>query len=272
MRGTSRASLAAAKERLAAALAGSSAEQATRTGEELFAVVTLLDSQSALRRNLSDASIDGSARAGLARSLLADRLSATTVDQVSALVADRWSEPGDLVDATEDLAVLAVCVAADSSGQLDEVEDELFRFGRIVGADPRLRYALSNQFVSAAGRRSLVGDLLSGKVAAPTLLLVSQVAAAPRGRSVDASLEAYASLAAALRERLVAEVHVVSELTERQRSRLVATLSATYGHDVHLNVVIDPELIGGMSVRIGDELISGSVESRIAEVKRNLAA
>jgi F-type H+-transporting ATPase subunit delta len=272
MRGTSRASLSAAKERLAAALSGSTADAATRTGEELFAVVTLLDNQSALRRNLSDASIDGSARAGLAQSLLTDRVSATTVDQMSALAADRWSEPRDLVDAAEDLAVLAICAAADRGRLLDDVEDQLFRFGRIVGADPGLRYALSNQFVSAAGRRSLVKDLLDGKVVGPTLLLVSQAAAEPRGRSMDASLEAYASLAAALRERLVAEVHVVSALTARQRSRLVATLSAAYGHDIHLNVVIDPELIGGMSVRIGDELISGSVESRIAEVKRNLAA
>ncbi len=272
MRGASRASLAAAKERLAAALAEGTAAAAASVGDELFAVVQLLDHETALRRTLSDPSIDGSARAGLAESVLTGKVSAAVVSQVAGLAGNRWSEPADLVDAAEELAVLAICTGADKDGKLDEIEDELFRFGRIVGGDPGLRYALSNQFVPPAGRRGIVTDLLAGKVADPTLRLVSQVAAAPRGRSVDASLEKYAGLAAGLRQRLVAEVHVAAELTSAQRARLAAALSATYGHDVHLNVVLDPELIGGMSVRIGDELINASVESRLAAVRRDLAA
>ena len=272
MRGVSRGSLAAAKERLAAALADGTTAQATSLGDELFGVVGLLDHEPALRRSLSDPSIDRSARSGLAASILDGKVGTQTVDQVTGVAGDRWSEPADLVDAVEDLAVLAICTAADIDGKLDEVEDELFRFGRIVGADPGLRYALSNQFVPAAGRRGIVTDLLDGKVADSTLRLVSQAAAAPRGRSVDASLEEYASLAAGLRQRLVAEVHVAAELTSAQRARLAASLSAAYGHDVHLNLVLDPELIGGMSVRIGDELINGSVESRLAELRRDLAA
>jgi F-type H+-transporting ATPase subunit delta len=272
MRGTSRASLSAAKERLASALAGASAEPAASLGGELFAVTGLLDREPALRRNLSDQSIESAARSDLADSLLSGRVSDAAAAQVTALVADRWSEPVDLADAAEELAVLAVCTAADRDGQLDEVEDELFRFGRIVGADPGLRYALSNLFVSAEGRRSLVTDLLTGKASEPALVLISQAASYPRGRSMDASLEFYANVAAALRERLVAEVHVAAPLSDGQRARLAALLAESYGHDVHLNVVVDPELVGGMTVRIGDELINGSVASRLAELRRDLAA
>jgi F-type H+-transporting ATPase subunit delta len=272
MRGVSRASLAAAKERLAAAMSGSTQAEAASLGDELFAVVGLLDHEPALRRNLADSSIEGSFRAGLAESVFSGKISATALAQVAGLATDRWSEPADLVDATEQLAVLAICGAADIDGQLDEVEDQLFRFSRIVGGDPGLRYSLSNQFVPAQARRSLVADLLDGKVTEQALRLISQAVAEPRGRGVDANLESYAALAAALRQRLIAEVHVAAELTSRQRSRLVATLSEAYGHDVHLNVVIDPELIGGMSVRIGDELINGSVESRLADVRRDLVA
>jgi F-type H+-transporting ATPase subunit delta len=232
----------------------------------------LLDREHPLRRNLSDASIDSAARSGLAESLLAGRISAAALDQVTGLVRERWSEPTDLADAAEQLAVLAICTAADRQGQLDEVEDELFRFGRIVGGDPGLRHALSNLFVPAAGRRSLVTDLLTGKVTESALLLIGQAASYPRGRSMDASLEFYANLAAALRERLVAEVHVAVPLPSEQRARLAALLAGAYGHDVHLNVVIDSELVGGMTVRIGDELINGSVASRLAELRRDLAA
>ena len=272
MRGASRGSLAAAKDRLAGSLADGTAAQATDLGDQMFAIVGLLDREPALRRSLSDPSVDTSARAGLADTLLRGKISATALDQVTALAGDRWSEPADLADAAEELAVMAICTSADIAGQLDELEDELFRFGRIVGGNPGLRYALSNLFVPAEGRRSLVVDLLDGKVTGQALRLISQAAAHPRGRSMDANLESYANLAAALRQRLIAEVHVTVPLSGDQRSRLTAALAAAYGRDVHLNVVVDPQLIGGMTVRVGDELINGSVASRLAELRRDLAA
>lgn len=272
MRGASRASLSAVKERLSQILAGGQAGQANELGSELFAVVGLLDREPGLRRALSDPSRDQQARAGLAQALLARQLSAPTMELLTAIVTARWSEPGDLADAAEQLAVLAIAEAADQEGSLDELEDELFRFGRIVQGNPDLRTALSNQFVAAEGRRSVVTDLVAGKVSAPALLLITQAAAQPRGRSLDAGLEMYANLAAELRERLVAEVRVAVSLSDEQRSRLAAALVQTYGRDVHLNVVLDPEVVGGVSVRIGDELINGSVASRLAELRRGLAA
>jgi F-type H+-transporting ATPase subunit delta len=89
---------------------------------------------------------------------------------------------------------------------------------------------------------------------------------------VGRSLEEYARLAARRRALLIAEVHVAAELSADQRGRLTAALSAAYGHDVHLNVVLDPEVIGGMSVRISDELIDGSMATRLAALRRKLAA
>jgi F-type H+-transporting ATPase subunit delta len=272
MRGASRASLSAAKERLAAALAGKAPAAASRVGDEFFAVLDLLDREPALRRSLSDTSLDRSARSGLAQALFSGKISAMTLELITALAGYRWSEPGDLTDAIEELAVLAIAEAADGLGLLDELEDELFRFARIVQGNPGLRAALSNQFVPPEGRASLVTALVSGKVSEPGLRLITQAAAHPRRRSLDVGLEHYAHLAAELRERLLAEVHVVMPLTEEQRGRLAAALVSAYGHDVHLNIVLDPELIGGITVRIGDELINGSVASRLAELRRLLAA
>ncbi len=272
MRGASRATLRAAKERLAVALAGAAAVQANETGDQLFAVVNLLDREPGLRRNLSDSSRERAARTGLAQALLAGKISDATLELVTGLVAGRWSAPGDLTDAAEELAVLAIAEAADKEGKLDELEDELFRFSRIVQGSPGLRSALSNQFVPPEARAGLVSQLVAGKVSDPGLRLITQAAAHPRGRSLDTGLEAYADLVAELRERLVAEVHVAIPLTGEQRGRLAAALVAVYGHDVYLNVVLDPGLIGGITVRVGDELINGSIASRLAELRRDLAA
>jgi F-type H+-transporting ATPase subunit delta len=272
MRGASRASLSGAKEGLAAALAAGTAAQASDVGEELFAVAGLLDREPGLRRALTNPARDGAARAGLAEGLLADKVSATALAQVAGLASGRWSQPGDIADAAEQLAVLAVAQSADMRGELDELEDQLFRFSRIVAATPQLRAALANRFTPAEGRANLVAELLTGKVTDAALRLITQAAAQPRGRSLDLGLATFANLAAELRQRLVAEVHVAVPLTQAQRSRLAAALVAAYGRDVHLNVVLDPQVVGGMSVRIGDDLVNGTVASRLAELRRDLAA
>lgn len=272
MRGASRAALTAARERLAHAVAGRSAAEAARISDDLFAVVGLLDSEPGLRRALSDPSRDGADRAKLARDLLRGKIDDAALAQVTGMATGRWSGAGDLGDAAEQVAVLAAAEGADIEGGLDELEDQLFRFGRILIANPDLRSALSNQLVPADGRRAVVTELLTGKVSEPALRLITQATLRPRGRSLDASLEFYVTLVAQLRERLVAEVHTAVALTDAQRGRLAAALVAVYGHEVHLNVVLDPQVLGGMSVRIGDELINGSVVSRLAELRRDLAA
>jgi F-type H+-transporting ATPase subunit delta len=246
--------------------------QAGQLGDELFAVVGVLDREAGLRRMLSDPSRQADAKAGLAEAVLGGKVSAAALEVVAGLARSHWSAPGDLADAAEELAVLAVVEGADDAGTLDELEDELFRFARIVDADPDLRVALSSPFIALERKGQLLDTLLAGKVTPPALRLITEAAFHPRGRSLDKSLDEYAALAAQRRERLVAEVHVAAELSEDQRSRLAAALTAAYGHDVHLNVVLDPEVIGGMSVRIADEVIDGSTATRLAALRRKLAA
>jgi F-type H+-transporting ATPase subunit delta len=132
--------------------------------------------------------------------------------------------------------------------------------------------ALTNPFLAGDGKRELLRQLLADKVTPESLRLITEAAVNPLGRSLDISLEEYARLAARRRERLVAEVHVAVALTAAQRSRLVAALTASYGHEVYLNVVLDPRIAGGMTVRVGDELIDGSVTTRLAEARRRLAS
>jgi F-type H+-transporting ATPase subunit delta len=270
VRGASRASLAEAKVQLAGVIArGADLRQ---LGDELFAVTGLLDGQPALRRMLSDPTREAAAKAGLTEELLGSRIAPATLELARGLVGLRWSEPADLVDAAEQLGALTIIEIADREHRLDDLEDELFRFGRIVNAEPELRSALSSRFLPAERKHELLDALLGGKVTGPTLRLVTQAADQARGRSLDTILDEYARLAAERRERLVAEVHVAIALTATQRRRLAAALAATYGHDVHLNIVIDPRLIGGMTVEISGELIDGSMASRLAGLRRRLAS
>jgi F-type H+-transporting ATPase subunit delta len=270
MRGISRASLAEVEERLEPLTAAP--EQANALGNELFAVAGLLSNEPALRRALTDPSRSPEARAGLASAVLSGKVSADCVGLAGSAAAARWSAPGDLTDAMEQAAVQAIVAAAEHEGRLDELEDELFRFGRVVGSAPELRIALTNPFVPADAKRQLLSDLLATRVTPEALRLITQAAVNPLGRSLDVSLEEYARLAARRRERLVAEVHVAVPLTGQQRDRLAAALAGAYGHQVHLNVVLDPKVGGGMTVRVGDELIDGSVATRLAEARREMAA
>jgi len=270
MRGPSRAAMAAAREQLMAALADPSG--AAALGDELFAVAHLLDQEPGLRRALTDATSPVAAREGLVSQLLDGRVAAGTLDLMAGMVRNRWAAGRDLADAAEQLGVLATAAAAESEGQLDDLEDELFRFGRIVGTAPDLRSALSDPKLPADGKRGLLDTLLAGKATPAALRLITQAAVYPRGRSLDATLDEYARLAAAWRQRLIAVVRVAGGLDEDQRARLTAALSHTYGRDIHLNVVIDPEVVGGMSIQIGDEFIDGSMASRLAQLRQRLAS
>jgi F-type H+-transporting ATPase subunit delta len=270
MRGISRASIADVEARLEPLTSEPGA--ASDLGNELFAVAGVLASQPALRRALADLSRPASARSALARSVFAGKVSDDALGVVEAVAGARWSVPGDLTGAVEQLAVQCIVAAAEANNHLDELEDELFRFGRIVGSTPELRIALTNPFAAGAAKRGLLSGLLAGKVTPESLALITEAAVSPLGRSLDVSLEEYARLAAARRERLIAEVHVAVPLTDGQRTRLAAALAAEYGHQVHLNVVVDPKVAGGMTVRIGDDLIDGSVATRLATARRRLVA
>jgi F-type H+-transporting ATPase subunit delta len=270
VRGASRASFADLTDRLAAENI-TSATVATRLANELFAVVGLLDTEHGLRRALSDPGKPAAEKGAVAGALLGGKVTRRTEALVVAAVEAHWASQGDMVDAIEELAIGALVLAADAGNGLDELEDELFRFGRVVAAQPDLRAALADPSLPEERKHELLGALLNGKVSAVSLGMINQVVAHPRGRPLSAALDLCAGIAAQRREQLIAVVRSAVELSASQRRRLAETLSAAYGHRIHLNVVLDPSVVGGISVQIGDELIDGTAASRLAAVRRKLA-
>jgi F-type H+-transporting ATPase subunit delta len=268
--GASREALAAARERLDALTDGTTVD-AARLADELAAVTALLHREVSLRRVLTDPAQPGDAKAQLAGRILAGQVGGETVDLVSGTVRSRWSQPRDLVDTLEELANIADLTAAQKAGTLDNVEDELFRFGRIVSSNTELRAALTDRAASADLKRGLLHRLLGGRAEALTERLVERLVTQPRGRSLEAGLESLSKLAAERRNRLVAVVTSAVPLSDRQKQRLGAALAKQYGRQMHLNLDVDPEALGGIRVRVGDEIINGSIADRLEDAKRRLA-
>ncbi|MFF0448567.1 F0F1 ATP synthase subunit delta [Streptomyces sp. NPDC004609] len=270
MNGASREALAVARESLDALTDNTSAD-AAKLADELASVTALLDREVSLRRVLTDPAQSGEAKAELAGRLLRGQVGGESVDLVSGMVRSRWSRSRDLVDAAEELAAVADLTAAQKAGALDDVEDELFRFGRIADSNPRLRAALTDKSATAAAKGELVRSLLGGRAHPVTERLVVRLVTAPRGRSLEQGLQSLSKLAAARRDRMVAVVTSAVPLTDQQKQRLGAVLAKLYGHAMHLNLDVDPEVLGGLSVRVGDEIIDGTVADRLGEASRRMA-
>ncbi|WP_175410390.1 F0F1 ATP synthase subunit delta [Streptomyces sp. TRM64462] len=270
MNGASREALAATRERLDA-LTDNTSVDAAKLAEELAAVTALLDREVSLRRVLTDPAQAGEAKADLATRLLSGQVGGETVDLVSGMVRARWSQSRDLVDAIEELANTADLTAAQKAGALDDVEDELFRFGRITASSAELRAALTDRAATATAKGELLRRLLGGKANPVTERLIVRLVTQPRGRSLEAGLESLSKLAAARRDRMVAVVTSAVPLSDRQKQRLGAVLATLYGRQMHLNLDVDPTVVGGISVRVGDEVINGTIATRLEEASRRLA-
>lgn len=263
MRGASRESVAALLDGLESLIGRTGAEQRRALAVDLFAVSSLLDSNAALRRALTDPSREGEAKAALATRLLTGQVGAEALDVVSGAVRRRWSGTRDLGDALDAAGTHCALAAAEAQGRLADVEDELFRFSRIVVGDRGLLRALTERRAAASDRDVLVERLLAGRSAPETAMLARRIATTTRGRTIEGAFEGVLAIAAERRERLIAHVTAAVPLTERQQERLGAALAARYGRPMRLAVEIDRDVVGGLRVEVGDEILDGTLSRRI---------
>jgi F-type H+-transporting ATPase subunit delta len=239
-----------------------------RMGEDLFGVASAFRAEPGLRRIATDMSIDASAKSSLMRQIFEGKISSQALELVTDAVQRRWTRTRDLADALEYLGVVALVNSADED--LDRLSDELFALDQLINQQADLRNALSDPARSPSDKAQLLRSLLEGKTLPATLRLAEQALAGSH-RSMTAALEEYQKIAADAYGQRVAEVTVAQELTDDEMQRLRGALRNQYGRTVHLNVVLDPEVIGGMRVEIGDDVIDGTVASRLDGARRRLA-
>lgn len=265
MRGSSAESLARLESTLASLLSGDGAGDAL--GNDLLGAATLLRGQVALRRSATDPSAPGKAKAALLRGVFSGHVGVGALGILGDGGELRWSSGSDLVAALEHLGVIAIVRAADARGEGDQLEGELFTFGRMLSESAELRSAITDSNRTVSARQKLASSLLTGKATAASMRLIKEaIAHGP----VASTLQRYAKLAAEVRDRRVATVRVARPLTAAQASRLVAALGEN-GRTVHLNMIVDADVIGGIHVEMGDHVIDGTVASRVDDARRKIA-
>jgi F-type H+-transporting ATPase subunit delta len=268
MQPASRAALATARERLDNRISGAGAEDRNRVGDDLGAVVAVLSEQPAIRRHLADSAASQQARRKMVEALFGGKVSRITLRILGDVVASRWSRPLDLVDGIEQLATQVLLTIAEKDRSLEDVEDELFRFGRILAAQPRLSTLLGDENTPAARRLELLDTVLADRTRPVTRRLLEQAVRASRRRRIDEIVDRLVDEAAARRERSVAHVSAAGPLSQRQEKRLLEVLNRIYRRPISLKIDLAPELLGGLVIRVGDEVIDGSVAARLDKARQ----
>ncbi|WP_205874089.1 F0F1 ATP synthase subunit B/delta [Mycobacterium camsae] len=245
----------------------------TTLADELVSVAKLLDQEIVVTRYLTVPAEDAAPRVKLIERLLEGKVADSTLDLLRTAVSERWSANGDLVDAIEHVSRQALLAVAEKDGSVDEVEDQLFRFSRILDAQPRLGILLGDYTTGADRRVGLLRKVLesSGSEVNPVALaLLSQTVELLRGMPAEEAVLLLAQVAVARRGEVVAQVSAAAELSDAQRTRLSEVLGRIYGHPVAVQLQVDSDLLGGLLISVGDEVIDGTLKSRLAAAEAQL--
>ena len=179
-----------------------------------------------------------------------------------------WAGGRTFAAAIERQAVRATLVQADRDGTLEETEDELFRFARLVESNPELRDALGDRAVPLANRQALVARPARRSGRPTPRWRWPSARCAARERTFAHTIEGFVTLAAAQKNRVVATVRVARPLTPTSGDRLQAALAKQVGREIVIQEIIDPDVLGGVRVELGDEVIEGTVADRLDEARR----
>jgi ATP synthase F0 subunit b/ATP synthase F1 delta subunit len=273
MRSSSRAALASLSDRFTTIAENLDNEALSTLSSELVSVGQMLDREIVVTRYLTLPAEDAEPRVRLIERLVSGKVGDATLDVLRSAVSERWSANSDLVDAIEHVSRQALLEVAERDDQVDDVEDQLFRFSRILDAQPRLAILLGDYAVPAEGRVGLLRNVLesaSGGVNPIAVSLLSQTVELLRGQPAEEAVLFLTEVAVARRGEVVAQVSAATELSDAQRTRVTEVLSRIYGHPVTVQLQIDAALLGGLLVAVADEVIDGTLAARLAAAEAQL--
>lgn len=231
--------------------------------EAIFVAADALASQYRLRTTLSDPVVPAPVREQVARQLFAQRLGEKAAEVVAA-AAGLAKGSGELEHAVERQGVRA---ELRNSADSEDIADELFGFARVVESDSALQTTLTDPLIDSSARQRLVTELLGGRAQSATVRL-AQRAVTGRGRTLVKRLDGYVEIAAQLNQQRVARVTAAAPLTDQQYAQLQATLIELYQVGIDIQIEIDPKVLGGLRIEIGDELIDGTIQDKLNDARR----
>jgi F-type H+-transporting ATPase subunit delta len=243
-----------------------------RIGRDLLDMAAMLSGEPRLRTAFTDPSLAIEAKRALADQLLSSRVAAGAMAALTAVIENQRLQGRELVDVVEDVASQTLLDVADAQGSLADVEDELFAFARMTDGNADLYAALTEPGLPGERKRALADDLLGDRANPLSAALLGYYVEQGRGGHLRDIAEDLATEAAAQRGQVMAEVRSAVPLDDVQRRRLADRLSEIVGRPVQLRLVVDPSVVGSLSVRIGDEVYDGTVKRQLELAGERLGA
>lgn len=273
MRAASREAQARVAEQLDSSLrdAGDTVSTAAQVGTELFLVVDQLEQHRPLRVAVADASLKPEQRSGMISDVFGSKVADATLAVLKHAAEQEWSTPREFREGLVHLGRRALLRGAESEDKLEHVENELFALSRLLEREGELTQLLSDRRATADQKRQLLASVLYGKVSMYTEALALQVIGRPEHNPVD-DIAAVSRESAELTGKTVAEVASATELTDAQRDALAEKLGRIYGREMAIHSEDDPSLLGGVTIRVGDELIDGSTRGKLSRLRADMAA
>ncbi|MBD0863693.1 F0F1 ATP synthase subunit B/delta [Gordonia sp. zg691] len=270
MRAASRDAALAVSDRFDSAAADLDGSALSAASGDLTSAINFLNENPVLRKRLTEDEENTAGKNALVHTLFDGKVAPVVVEVLATASTQRWSSSSDFVVGLRRQNSLIELTAAERDGVIEQVEDELFRVSRILEANPGLASLLSDHSKDADKRVELLQKLVGDKVNAHTWSLLSSTVRLLSGQAADVAVDQLAELAAARRGESVAHVVSAAELSDAQIDRLSTVLGGIYGRTISVQTEIAPELLGGLRISVGEEVIDADVATRLAKAAETL--
>ena len=250
-----------------------SGEEAWRIGNELFTITSALDHNIQLERALTDPSRPVEDKVAVVKTLIGDQAHPLVMEIMSDLVSRRWSRVSDIANAVEDFGVDGMMYYADYTNTTLQVSIELAELHSALLNLPVVRTKLYDATVSSEARvkllYSLIGDADFTKV---TKRLAEHATCNLRNRRYLQTIQWLINKFSRHMGESMVTVTTATPLSKEQVEKLIAIYSAKTGHPVHINSVVDPTVMGGMRIQVGDEVTDNTVVAQLQHLQRTVKA
>lgn len=246
-------------------------EDAWRIGNELFTITKVLDDSIQLERALTDPSRPVADKVAVLTELLGDNVHPMTMEIMTDLVSRHWSRARDIANAVEDFGVDAMMYYADATGATLQVSVELSELHSALLNLPVVRAKLYDYQATSEVRVKLFHEVFSGKTLNKVTMRLAEHATCNlrRRRYLETIQWLINKLSRHMGESMVT-VTTATPLKPEQIKRLVEVYSAKVGRQVHINSVVDPTVLGGMRIQVGDEVTDNTVVAQLQNLHRKV--
>ena len=248
-------------------------EDAWRIGNELFVITSLLDGNVRIERALTDVSRPLEDKVAVLNTLLGDQVHPMTMEIMTEVVKRRWSRAADIANAVEDFGVDALMYYADATDSTLQVSIELAELHSALLNTPVVRAKLYDETVPSEARVKFFHELFDGKGLNKVTMRLAEHATENlrRRRYLETIQWLINKLSRHMGESMVI-VTTATPLKQEQIDKLIAVYSKKIGRAVHINSVVDPSVLGGMRVQVGDEVTDNTVVAQLENLQRSVKA